>query len=154
MARKKPLVDPEVARVNAMASIQEATDQDRSVIPVKLDGSRELATIPPESLIWAPENNFKWKPGAGAIVRLRPPADASDADVERASEYFRKAGAERVTVLPRPRAEVIPAEAHERSPEKALGARDAVLSLVAESNSKDKEALAKLCERVMAEVGL
>ncbi len=140
MARTKPKKAP--------------TDQDRSVRAVKLDGTRELSTIEPDALIWSPESNYKWRPGEGAIVRLRPPIGASDGDVERVREYFQKAGAARVTVLPRPRAEVVPASAAEKRPERAIGARQAVLELVDEANSKDRALLKELCEKVMAECGL
>ncbi len=88
----------------------------------------------------------------GAIVRLRPPFGVSDDDVARMRGHYENAGAARVTVLPRPRAELLPEKTIE--PKKVTGARDAVLALVEESNSKDRDALRQACEGIMAKAGL
>lgn len=158
MARKKPtkLTEPTESGTTLSRSEPADTDHERSVKPVLLDASRELHTIDSNHPYWSkpPTPRAKDPSVVGAIVRLRPPASATDEQVEAMRKLFAKAGAERVTVLPRPRAEVVPANAHDRACEKAIGARQAVLSLVEESNSKDKKALGGLCERVMAEVGL
>ncbi len=152
MARKKPEKTP--ASVRTIPLPLPPTDQDRSVRRVTLDGSRRLLTIEAEDKLWDAKRRSAVAGIDGAIVRLRPPAAATDEQVEVLRAFFEKAGAERVTVLPRPRADVVPADAHEKSRTSAVGARRAVESLVEESNSRDKSALGKLCERVMAEVGL
>jgi hypothetical protein len=169
MARKKPPIavvcdasnnTPEtIAAGNVVVDIEIdprllGRASDTRVSARSFETARELATIPPEALLWAEKSNYKWKPVEGSIVRLRPPADATDEAAERVRSYFVNAKAARVIVLPRPRAELVPDAVVQAARGKAFGARDAVASLVAESNSKDGEALSKLCEKVMSEVGL
>ncbi len=52
------------------------------------------------------------------------------------------------------RAELVPDAVASAARGKAYGAREAVLSLVSESNAKDGAALLALCEQVMGKVGL
>jgi hypothetical protein len=141
MARSKP--NPIVVQAEAEKS---------GVRVLRLEGARPLYTVGPASPIWVgkePEGNFD-----AAIVRLQPPVDATDERVELTRAFFLRQKAVKVIVLPRPRAEVIPAAAQKGDKAKAFGAREAVLSLVEESNSKDKDNLRTLCEKVMGVVGL
>lgn len=89
----------------------------------------------------------------GAIVRIRPEQDWPEGEEEQLRAAFEKAGAARVFVIPRPRADVVPAR---EAPAKAWieGPRAAVLALVSESNATDREGLRALCEKVMEEEGL
>ena len=134
-------------------SCPDATDTRGSVQHVSLDDARQLLTVPVDSSIWggSPPHARAMKKIAGAIVRLRPPEGATDDTIAEVRAFFVKYGAEKVIVLPRPRAELLPSKVEKA---KAVGAREAVNALVAEANSKDKAALEKLCERVMGEVGL
>jgi hypothetical protein len=90
----------------------------------------------------------------GAIVRLQPPIDATDEDIARVTRAWAQRGVARVIVLPRPKAALVPEKAAREAPAQAYGAREAVLSLVAESNSRDRDALQRLCEKIMGEAGL
>lgn len=133
-----------------------STHNDGQVEVRKVD-TRRLYTVEPDRSEWlhtervlgvGPKEFFE-----GAIVRLRPPATATDVDVDRVRTFYEKAGAAKVSVLPRPKADVIPQDV-QQAPAKAVGAREAVLSLVEESNTKDRDGLRAFCERVMAECGL
>lgn len=156
MARKKPAkpaADP-VGSVPPKSGKAAKPKKQGNVLAVTVSGARGLHTVEPDHYSWKDGPDLRADPiEPGAIVRLRPPATATDAEVERSRKAFEEAGAARVTVLPRPRAELLPEKAA-GAPQKAVGAREAVLSLVEESSSKDKGALRALCEKVMAEVGL
>lgn len=127
--------------------------QDPDVEVRRFQGARCLETIDllVENYTELVQNLQKRKDLAGSIVRIRPGVDVSDGMIEEIRARVRDAIA--VIVLPRPRAAVVPAQvaAATRS---AMGAREAVLSLVQESNSRDRELLKAFCEKVMAEVGL
>lgn len=125
-----------------------------AVVRMELDSPRELLTIDADSPAWLDPTAVSPKGCRGAIVRLRPPAGAADSAVALVRAIFENAGAARVTTLPRPRAEVVPARAKDRGAAKAVGAREAILQLVDESSSKDKAALRGFCEALMAEAGL
>lgn len=159
MARKKPTpptdqngsVEPPKVSTKQIAAAKAA----RAVVQVPLEGARCLVTIEADGSEWEEEPDFRLDPlPPGAIVRLRPPATATDGAIDRLRALFEQAGAARVTVLPRPRADVLPEAVASSVPEKAVGAREAVLGLVEESNAKDKAVLRDLAERVMAEVGI
>ncbi len=129
MARKKP--EPE------------------SVVPVPVQDARDLLTFEPGDSAWSGKKP-KRKHYQGAVVRLKPPAGATDEQVEELRSYCETRGAAKIVVLPRPRANPLPAARFETS--KSVGARAAVEQLVAES--KTGEALAAFCESVMGEAGL
>lgn len=132
-----------------------ALARDDRVRRVELKEPRALVTVDVDHPVWKDGSAARPDPAtSGAIVRLRPPHTASDADVERVRAHYQNGGAVRVTVLPRLRSEVIPADVSNRRPEKAIGARQAVLEIVEETNSKDRELLLALCEKIMAENGL
>lgn len=152
MARKKP-VKVEEPKLSAEDRTAEMFGGDQ-VRTVKID-TRRLLTIDTEHPDWSQLDRRKAVSNVeGAIVRLRPPHTVSDADVERVRVFYEKVGAARVTVLPRPRVDVVPNDVAEKRPEKAIGAREAVLTLIRETNSKDRDLLRELCERVMAECGV
>lgn len=142
--------DVAAGRVNVNVKV---TEPRESVRHVPIEESRALLTVPIDSPIWggSPPHSRAMKKIEGAIVRLRPPEGATDDTLEEVRGFFLKYGAAKVVVLPRPRAELLPAKA---AKVKAEGAREAVTALVEESNSKDKAALEKLCETVMGKVGL
>lgn len=126
--------------------------QDPDVEVRRLQGSRRLVTIDLElggdgEVRYAMEK----KAIAGAIVRIRPGVNVPDDAIAMIRGMVSDAAA--IIVLPRPRGAVVPAQvaAATRS---AMGAREAVLSLVVESNSRDRELLKAFCEKIMGEVGL
>jgi hypothetical protein len=115
---------------------------------------RRLITYEPDSGAWmSPARDYQAGPLVkGAIVRLRPPAGA-EARVEELRVELMREGAERVVVVPPPRADVVPREVAERSAP-AASIRQVVLGMVAESNSGDRGKLGEFVEAVMGEVGL
>lgn len=122
---------------------------------VPVEGSRRLVTVAIDDSCW--RSDAQTIPFVeGAIVRMRPPIDATDERIEELRKDFIRHGAVRVFALPRPRAEVLPGGKEDvvLPKAKAMSARAAVMSLVDESNSKDKESLRALCEKVMSKVGL
>jgi hypothetical protein len=143
-------------------------DPDRVSIPgssnlpigvrfVKLDGMRELVTIRPTDRMWtdvAPTCR------AGSIVRLQPPAAASDADVQRVREGLVRAGAERVRVEPRATGEKVVASPFEdlayewnpKHPRRAI--RETVMSMADEARTHNRQALRAELERALSEEGI
>lgn len=113
--------------------------------------ARALATTTPDDPVW------RGSPAScepGAIVRLRPPADASDADVARVRAAHERAGAVRCRVEPRaPGAEVL---ARPRSAEKAERRtfREVVMGMAAEARPHDREALVAVLDEALTEEGL
>lgn len=126
-----------------------------------VEGAREFVTIGPEHPTWRPgrfdENGNEIDADVvvpeGAFVRVEPPRDATDDAVAAVREAAKKAGALRVTVLPRRRAAVVRAP-KERRPHRR--ARDVVTELVAEANvrEEDRESLRELTEAIMAARGI
>lgn len=144
MARKKPTGEGVAAQLGTDPRGSDGVRRET------FEWSRELVTVEPTEPFWAgtlPKRKYD-----GAIVRLRPPATAGDEDVAAARLFFEKRGAERVIVLPRPRAEVVPQESISATTSES--ARAAVLALARESNSTDRNALAAFVEEIMAEEGL
>ncbi len=129
-----------------------ATDPRESVERVPFSKARELMTVQPGDGCWK-GTLPKRKKFDGLIVRLQPPATATDEEVAALRKFYEARGAERVFVSPRARSAVLPEKAMTTSVPKET-ARQAVVALVAESNAKDKASLHALCELVMSEEGL
>jgi hypothetical protein len=121
---------------------------------IQIEDARELVTVPLDSALWDPKRRNAITVGTGAIVRLCPPTTAADDTVRGLREAYEKAGATRVVVLPRPKAELLPEDARAVEAEEPAGAREAVAQVVAETNTKDRGALSALCEKIMSEEGL
>lgn len=156
MARRKPKEPVQILGQSGVEVVDIdplGTTPQESVRHVDVADPRQLMTVAVDSPIWggSPPHMRAMKKIAGAIVRLRPPENATDDTVQEIRAFFLKYGAAKVIVLPRPRSELLPSKVEKA---KAQGAREAVTALVAESNSQDKKALEKLCEKVMSEVGL
>lgn len=123
-------------------------------------GARRLITIEPESPAWTDFDSWSDFPAGAksefvdAIVRLRPPAEATDADVARVADLVRGL-AEVVRVLPRRR--VIghrgtkPSNASVRAPHARI--REVVGEVVGEM-TVDAEPLRAFVEGVMGRCGL
>jgi hypothetical protein len=124
------------------------------------DGVQAVPTKNARRLVTIEADHYAWKDGLdradpippNAIVRLCPPLEASDAQIEELKSRI-LLDACRVVVLPKPKSEAVPQAAKE-APARAVGARQAVIDLVEESASKDKAALRAFCEKIMAEAGL
>lgn len=150
MARKKPMLGVQLCGGMGGARTDETRVAPQPLLRVELLDSRRLVTI-------APGDDY-WKSGVvegvekGTIVRIRPPAEASDEAVENLVRIMRECGAEACHVQPRERAAaVVPRESAKRS---SSSARQVVRDMVAESRSDDRDALSAECEGIMQEVGL
>lgn len=123
---------------------------------VDVEGARELVTIGPDAPIWKVDLAGAFRTDdlcAGKIVRLIPPHDATDEQVAGVRAAVASAAA--VRLMPRRRVAVVVEEkaqgmgtsAHRR-------ARDVVLQMVEEANTRDRSALRAFCEQVMARAGM
>lgn len=139
-------------------------DQGDGPAPVRVverdfDDARELVTVDYEDPIWSAEDvadgvvAFRIRHAKGAaIVRLRPPAVASDARIAEVKAAFEQWA--RVLVVPRPKASAVPREEAAKIATTHETARQAVLALVDVANVEDRTALREFCEKTMAEEGL
>lgn len=119
--------------------------------------SRALVTIEATAALWSAlrtGETTSFPKVNGAIVRMRPPADATDEEVAGMRALLEARGAERVIALARPKGDVLPAKLAAKLATAPRGAREVVLGLVEEANAKDRNKLRELAEKVMAEVGL
>lgn len=118
---------------------------------VALSDVRRLITIHPTDSVWS---SSVVRCEAGSIVRVRPPATASDADVERIEAELKRAGAVRVRVEPRASGEKVVAtqEAPKRAARSTM--RETVLSMASEARTHNREALLEELERTMSEEGI
>jgi len=118
---------------------------------------RRLLTVDVGSTLWAGEMEVDPDAVKGAIVRLLPPADATDLRIEEVRALFEAAGA--AAVRPMPRAAI------GRVGEREVGGnavdtravvdlRAAVLAVAARMAAADPAALKAELEAVMSEVGL
>ena len=122
-------------------------------------GSRDPAKVqrvvlPARDLVTDTLDSEHYTGAKGAIVRIRPPQDATDERIEAARRSWLEAGASRVFVEPRPKSAPLPQKAVERQRRASVGVRQIVLDLTAESNSEDQEALTALVAATMDEEGL
>jgi hypothetical protein len=117
---------------------------------VPLDSTRDLVTIRPSDPVWSSsEPTCK----AGAIIRLQPPATASDADVTRVREWFLRSGAVRVRVEPRAAGEKVVAPV-ETKPAVRASMRTVVLEMAEEARTHNREALRAELDRALSEEGI
>lgn len=123
--------------------------------------ARRLVTLEPLHGIWQTMKGKKTvllaigpkEDWAGAIVRLRPPPDVEEGRIEEVKAALLAAGAARIKLEVR-RGATLPTEAVDKGKATKSSAREVVLQLVAEANSKDPVGLSEIVERVMAEEGL
>lgn len=89
----------------------------------------------------------------GSIVRVFPPNDATDGEVEALDALLRKLGAVAVKMLPRaPGAAVVGVEAKDDGETKSI--REVVMAMIDEARTGDREALREFVERLLAVEGL
>jgi hypothetical protein len=131
-------------------SIPESTMSPIGVRFVPLGDTRELVTIRPTDPVWT-SDRIVCKPGS--IVRLQPPATASDADITRVKEGLTRAGAARVRVEPRATGEKVVAQKEER-PAARASIREVVFGMANEARTHNREALRAELERSLSEEGI
>ena len=121
---------------------------------VPFGGARLLLTIGPEHAVWMDVDHVIRHVinCEGALVRLDPPATATDESVQVVRKVVRETmGAKRVVVVPRRRGRAVVAP-NERGP---LASHRAVVErLVASANVEDREALAAFCAGAMDRAGV
>jgi hypothetical protein len=122
------------------------------VCPV--EGAEMLVTIGPLDPIWGSDGQQQPVKKFGRFVRVQPPADATDEQIERVRELaiLFGFGAVKVVVQPRRRAAVITLPKEGRRLHQT--ARAVVGQLVDESNVEDRAALQQFVEQVMGKEGL
>ncbi len=96
-----------------------------------------------------------WKSGdaVDAFVRIRPPPEATDQQVQQVRREVFQAGAAAIRILPRQKAAVL-VEKKDENVRKRETHREACLALVETVATRDREALKTEVEAVMAKVGL
>jgi hypothetical protein len=119
---------------------------------VRFDDARALLTIRPQDPVWSGAPPVC---PSGAIVRIRPPAEASDADVLRQRDAHERAGAARVRVEPRAAGErVMQAKSEPERPAARTTIRDVVMGMAGESRAHDRTALIDELDRALSEQGV
>lgn len=138
-------------RVDSPVSIPALSDTPMGVRFVAFSDVRKLVTIHPSDSAWT---SLGVRCAEGSIVRVRPPATASDADVARVEAALLQAGAVRVRVEPRAAGEkvVAPVMAPKRAARSTM--RATVLSMATEARTHNREALRAELERAMSEEGI
>jgi hypothetical protein len=128
------------------------TESRLSVHVIKVQGAKFL-TITPGSECW--KGHDPWADGHDVegvkFVRIQPPEDATDADVERLRAYCARDGVD-VQVAQRPRAQVVVDQATVKYEEK--GIRETVEKMVEEAVTNDRPALSLFVQSILSEVGL
>lgn len=137
-------------RVEHPVSIPER-DHPIGVRFVALSDVRRLVTIHPSDSVWT---SFVVRCEPGSIVRVRPPATASDADIERVEAALKRAGAARVRVEARSAGEKVVASID--IPRRAARStmRETVLQMASEARTHNREALIEELERAMSAEGI
>lgn len=138
-------------RVELPVSIPAFRDSPIGVRFVALSNVRRLVTIHPTDRVWT---SFDARCEKGSIVRVRPPATASDADIERVEAALKRAGAVRVRVEPRAAEEKVVAK--EEAPKRAARStmRETVLAMANEARTHNREALLEELEGAMTKAGI
>ena len=116
---------------------------------VPLSEARELVTIDSESDVW--EGAKPWV-SRGAIVRIRPPHDATQKQIDELTAACIEQGAERVRVEARRRAPKIVASSQLCSARSSI--REVVITRCEEANSRDRQELLAFVEDVMNRAGI
>lgn len=126
---------------------RDPTKVQRVVLP-----ARDLVTDTLDSETKPEATRDLW--AKGAIVRIRPPQDATDERIEAARRSWLEAGASRVFVEPRPKSTPLPESSLVRQRRASAGVRQIVLDLVEEANSEDGDALRSVIEETMDSEGI
>jgi hypothetical protein len=113
---------------------------------------RKLVTFTADNPIWKPVSGKAVFSLTGALVRIYPPATATDELIEQVKKKLLSHGAESVRVMPKPSThQVVKVTAMKAS---AMTARKVVSLMVQESNSLNKADLDKVCSDALSEEGL
>jgi|HubBroStandDraft_5_1064220.scaffolds.fasta_scaffold183013_2 hypothetical protein len=163
MSRKKNTVGQKVAKTfgqevaDALVGLVAEVPEGCVVEPRTFEKGRALLRVHPDGSAWAIPDTFASMLGTiaeGAIVRLDPPASASDADVDVVRDAFVRAGAAAVRVSDRQRDAVVVDPETKVEIAAPRDVRAIVRELVDAANVEDREALRELCEVHLSKAGL
>jgi hypothetical protein len=113
---------------------------------VRIDALRFL-TIDEDDPVW--EGSELGNVPFSVFVRLRPPPGTTDERIAQVKSFFPNA---RVRTLPRRKAQVVTDQKKSKPTYQTI--RATVLVMVDEANTNDRDALKKLTESTLVEVGL
>jgi hypothetical protein len=115
--------------------------------------ARALYNIREDDAFWSATEADAYVPDVrGALVKVQPPADASDMSLVQLERRLRDRGATEVRFLPRPRQQSIGAAAQVRGSHKAV--RAVVEQMVVEAPTKDRGALREVVGEALDGAGL
>jgi hypothetical protein len=118
---------------------------------VPLDETRVLLTVRPTDPVWTGAPPVC---APGAIVRIRPPADAADSDIARQRAAYERAGAVRIRVEPRAAGERVRANIVEDEPRPPRAiVREVVMAMAAEARTHNRTALIEELDRALTTQG-
>ena len=121
-------------------------------VRMPVEGARRLVTLDETEPYWKKPGTYVFLNMEGAIVRLKPPADADPGQVEAIREHLAAKGAAKIVYVAPPKKEAVPTPA--RLEFVGLSPRQVVEKLLEEANTADRDALRGIVEKVMAENGL
>lgn len=111
-----------------------------------------MVTVGPEDPAW--QDPLKLVDVDGAFVRIDPPLNCPDEEVQRMRVHVQENGAVAVKVLPTRRDEPVPSDRRAEVPEQHATARVVVGQLLLSSRSNDKVRLAMVLEGAMNAEGV
>jgi hypothetical protein len=125
---------------------------DFSISRVQRGKARMLITLGPNHAMW--RNGATWIPSlyAGALVRLVPPAEATEAEIQANAETLRANGASAVRVMPKAASETVGLPKAPLAPAKPY--RAIVMELVEQAATEDREGLRGAVIEALMRAGL
>lgn len=119
---------------------------------VRLDAPRPLVTVTPSDPVWS---GAALACPAGSIVRVQPPARATDVEIARVREACERRGAARCRIEPRAADDrVVLAARKEIAPMRSSSVREVVDGVASEARTHDRSALVAMLDELMSAEGL
>lgn len=119
-----------------------------------ISGSRALVTIKSDSKVWKSEAEIKKLSIGGAIVRLIPPADATDFQLEELKTKLEARETAAIKVLPRQQLGKAGESDDDPKREASKDLRAAVLDVAGRMATDDRTALLEELNSAMDEAGI
>ena len=116
--------------------------------------ARPLYTFDSKHPVWKLDTAVDCTRIAGAIVRLEPPAELTDVQIDNVRSAFVAAGAVAVRMLPKLSAGQVVAPERTEDRSSVASVRSVVMKMVDEARVTDREAVRSIVEKVLAEEGL
>lgn len=137
-------------KVSAAVPLVDEKGRRLPFIRLVKSGGAAFATVDAEHPFWK-GHATRWR--KAEFVRIRPPHDATDHQIDALRGAYEKLGALDIQVQPRPRAQVVVDQATVKKIE-STSIRATVEQMVREANSHDPNALGELVQSTLARVGL